>query len=140
MEIIKRITAFLAIFTVTLWIVLSPSPSLPQEKQCIWEVYFSPYGGCTDAIIRELNKAKSTMFVQAHSFTSAPIARALLNAYKRGVKEEIILGKSQKTDDNSSATFLFNAGTPVKIDAAEQYFIIGNESSLYRGLYGRPQS
>jgi phosphatidylserine/phosphatidylglycerophosphate/cardiolipin synthase-like enzyme len=40
-----------------------------------------------------------------------------LNAHKRGVKVEVILDKSQRTDEYSSATFFFNAGIPVKIDA-----------------------
>jgi phosphatidylserine/phosphatidylglycerophosphate/cardiolipin synthase-like enzyme len=115
----KPITALLAILTVILLMVLSPPITLPQEKPsaCNWEVYFSPHGGCTEAIIKELNKAKNTILVQAYSFTSAPIAKALLDAHKRGVKVEVILDKSQRTQKYSSATFLFNAGIPVKIDA-----------------------
>ena len=113
----RRIAGLLIIFTVILWMVLPPSLALPQETPPNWQVYFSPKGGCTDAIIRELNKAKSTVIVQAYSFTSAPIAKALLNAHKRGVKVEAILDKSQRTDKYSSATFLFNAGIPTKIDA-----------------------
>jgi hypothetical protein len=73
----KRTTVLLAIFTLTLCIV-PPLPALPQEKPATIEVYFSPHGGCTEAIIRELNKAKSTVLVQAYTFTSAPIAKALL--------------------------------------------------------------
>ncbi len=104
----NRITALLALFTITLWIALSPPTTISQEKPtaCTWEVYFSPHGGCTDAIIRELNKAKSSILVQAYSFTSAPIAKALLNANKSGVKIEVILDKSQRTQKYSSATFL----------------------------------
>lgn len=113
----KRIAALLAIFTGIICTVLSPPVTSPQEKPISWEVYFSPHGGCTDAIIRELNRAKSTVLVQAYSFTSAPIAKALLNVHKRGVKVEVILDKSQRTQKYSSATFLFNAGIPVKIDA-----------------------
>jgi phosphatidylserine/phosphatidylglycerophosphate/cardiolipin synthase-like enzyme len=114
----KRITALLAIFTFT-FCIFSPLPASPQEKPitCNWEVYFSPYGECTEAIIKELNKAKNTILVQAYSFTSAPIAKALLDAHKRGVKVEVILDKSQRTQKYSSATFLFNAGIPTKIDA-----------------------
>jgi phosphatidylserine/phosphatidylglycerophosphate/cardiolipin synthase-like enzyme len=114
----KRITALLGIFTFT-FCIFSPLIALPQEKPvtCNWEVYFSPHGSCTDAIIKELNKAKSTVLVQAYSFTSAPIAKALFNAHKRGVKVEVILDKSQRTDKYSSATFLFNAGIPTKIDS-----------------------
>ncbi len=57
--------------------------------------------------------------VQAYSFTSVPITKALLNAHKRGVKVEVILDKSQRTEQYSSATFFFNAGIPTKIDAQD---------------------
>jgi phosphatidylserine/phosphatidylglycerophosphate/cardiolipin synthase-like enzyme len=129
----KRISESFAIFAITLWIVFSPSIVLTQEKPitCCWEVYFSPHGGATEAIIRQLNKAKSTILVQAYSFTSAPIAKALLNAHKRGVKVEVILDKSQRTDEYSSATFLYNAGIPVKIDA--QHAIAHNKIMIIDG-------
>jgi hypothetical protein len=41
-------------------------------------VYFSPNGGCTDAVAKALEGAKQTVLVQAYSFTSAPIAKALV--------------------------------------------------------------
>lgn len=95
-------SVFLAFF----FISLSPLPAaLSQEKPPAWEVYFSPHGGCTDAIIREVTKAKSTLLIQAYSFTSAPIAKAVVNARRRGVKVQVILDKSQRTDKYSSATF-----------------------------------
>jgi phosphatidylserine/phosphatidylglycerophosphate/cardiolipin synthase-like enzyme len=101
------------------FILLSQLTSFLQKylATCNLEVYFSPHGGCTEAIIRELNKAKSTILVQAYSFTSAPIAKALLNAHKRGIKIEVIIDKSHVNQRYSSATFLYNQGIPVKIDA-----------------------
>jgi phosphatidylserine/phosphatidylglycerophosphate/cardiolipin synthase-like enzyme len=81
------------------------------------QVYFSPNGGCTDAIIKQINDAKSEILVQAYSFTSAPIAKALVEAHKRGVKVEAILDKSQRTEKYSSATFLANSGIDTFIDA-----------------------
>lgn len=81
------------------------------------QVYFSPEGGCTEAIVRELGKAKSTVLVQAYSFTSAPIAKALVDAEKRGVKIEVILDKSQRRDKYTEADFLLHAGVPTWIDA-----------------------
>ena len=69
------------------------------------QVYFSPRGGCTDAIVDEIDQAKSELLVQAYSFTSAPIAKALLKAYKRGAKVEVILDRSQRTERYSSARF-----------------------------------
>lgn len=82
-----------------------------------WEVYFSPKGGCTEAVVRELGKAQHQVLVQAYSFTSAPIAKALVDAHKRGLDIRVILDKNQKTEKYSSADFLANVGIPVKIDA-----------------------
>jgi phosphatidylserine/phosphatidylglycerophosphate/cardiolipin synthase-like enzyme len=81
------------------------------------EVYFSPKGGCTEAVVTELDKAKSTVLVQAYSFTSAPIAKALVEAHKRGVDVRVILDRSQRTEKYSEADFLVNMGIPTWIDA-----------------------
>jgi phosphatidylserine/phosphatidylglycerophosphate/cardiolipin synthase-like enzyme len=81
------------------------------------QVYFSPDGGCTEAVVRELGKAKSTVLVQAYSFTSAPIAKALVEAKKRGVKIQVILDKSQRREKYTEADFLLHAGVPTWIDA-----------------------
>src|SRR5438105_570757 len=50
------------------------------------------------------------------SFTSAPIAKALVEAYKRGVKILAVLDKSNETDKYSAATFLNNFGIQLLID------------------------
>jgi phosphatidylserine/phosphatidylglycerophosphate/cardiolipin synthase-like enzyme len=127
----KRLVILFA-FSIFVFGIFSPTSIIhPQEKTSTWEVYFSPHGGCTEAIIRELNKAKMTILVQAYSFTSAPIAKALLNAHKRGVKVEVILDKSQRTQKYSSATFLYNAGIPTKIDA--QHAIAHNKVMIIDG-------
>lgn len=80
-------------------------------------VYFSPGGGCTEAIVGELGQARSNVLVQAYSFTSQPIAKALTEAHKRGVRVRVILDKSQKTASYSSADFLNHAGIDTLIDA-----------------------
>lgn len=82
------------------------------------QLYFSPRGGCTQAITREISNAKEEILIQAYSFTSAPIAKSLLAAHKRGIKVAAILDKSQKREKYTSATFLSNAGITVLIDPA----------------------
>src|SRR4051812_37993820 len=69
------------------------------------EVYFSPGDKPTEAVVRELNAAKSNVLVQAYSFTSAPIAKAVVDAHRRGVKVMVVLDKSQKSEKYSSADF-----------------------------------
>jgi phosphatidylserine/phosphatidylglycerophosphate/cardiolipin synthase-like enzyme len=82
------------------------------------QVAFSPQGGITDMIVQELNSAKKSIEVQAYSFTSAEIAKALVDAHQRGVNVRVILDKSQSTEKYTSATYLANAGVLVHIDRA----------------------
>ena len=95
------------------------------------QVFFSPNGGCTDAIVDVLGQAKETILVQAYSFTSAPIAKAVIDAHKRGVKVQVILDKSQRTEKYSSADFLVHAGVPVLID--EKHKIAHNKIMIIDG-------
>lgn len=80
------------------------------------EVAFSPNGGGANLIIKAISETKKTIKVQAYSFTNADIARALLDASKRGVNVRVVMDKSQETEKYTSATFLANSGVPVRID------------------------
>jgi phosphatidylserine/phosphatidylglycerophosphate/cardiolipin synthase-like enzyme len=77
---------------------------------------FLPHGGATEAVVRELAAAKTQILVQAYAFPSAPIAHALVEAHKRGVKVLVVLDKSNQTARSSAATFLTNAGITTVID------------------------
>lgn len=79
-------------------------------------VYFSPDGGGTEAIVREINRAQFRIWVQAYGFTSAPIAEALIAAHKRGVEVVAVLDKSNERDKYTAATFLNNSGIKTLID------------------------
>lgn len=81
-------------------------------------VYFSPHGGATDAVVHELTAAKTQVLMQAYAFTSAPIAKALVEAHKRGVQILAVLDTSNETGQYSAATFLTNTGLEPRIDDA----------------------
>lgn len=87
------------------------------ENDANYSVCFTPGGRCATRIVNRINKATDTIQVLAYSFTSKPIAIALVNAQKRGVKVEVILDKSQSSQEKySSSTFLDNANVPIWID------------------------
>jgi phosphatidylserine/phosphatidylglycerophosphate/cardiolipin synthase-like enzyme len=67
-------------------------------------------------VVQEVHAATQQILVQAYSFTSAPIAKALVDAQKRGVKVLAVLDKSNETQQYSAATFLVNAGIQTLID------------------------
>ena len=104
------------------------------------EVYFSPHGGCTDAVMKELGKAQSTVLVQAYSFTSRDIAMALVDAHKRGVKVEVILDRSVLKDGYTEADFILHAGIPVKVDSlhaiAHNKIMVIDSGVVVTGLFG----
>jgi len=127
---ILPLTLFLLLLTPSCRAQEAPQGQQAQTLPPI-QVYFSPKGGCTEAVVKELSAAKTSVLVQAYSFTSAPIAKALLEAHKRGVKVEVILDKSQRTEKYSEADFLVNVGIPVRIDA--QHAIAHNKIMVIDG-------
>src|SRR5262245_8157179 len=102
-------------------------------------VYFSPYGGATAAVIHEVNAAQHQILVQAYSFTSAPIAKALIDAHKRGVKILAVLDKSNETQKYSAATFLVNVGIQTLIDdqhpIAQNKVIVIDSTTIITGSF-----
>ena len=94
-----------------------PSADLVLEKAAV-QVFFSPRGGAQAALVAAIAQARTSILVQAYSFTSAPIAGALKAAHDRGVAVRAILDKSQRTERYSGLTYLVRAGIPTWIDAA----------------------
>ena len=67
----KKVLIFLGII---LW--LGAGATLAQAGSI--RVYFSPHGGCTDAILGQINRARKEILIQAYSFTSKPIAEFVI--------------------------------------------------------------
>lgn len=99
--------------------LLFPQIGFPEvfSGNANYHVCFTPGQDCTDEIVDVLAAAKQSIYVQAYSFTSQPIAEALVAAKRRGVDVEVILDKSQyRAERYSASKFLDNQGIPVWID------------------------
>ena len=80
------------------------------------EVCFSP-GSCgKQNIIKAIESANSSIFVQAYGFTSQHISEALIKSYRKGIAVNVILDKSQRK--NSQGPYLNATGIPVWYDSA----------------------
>ena len=113
----------------------NPSASPAEIPAQTWQVYLSPHGGATSAIVRALDQATESIWVQAYSFTSIPIAEALVRAQGRGAAVRVILDRSQKTEKYSAVRFLPKHGIIIGIDAAHaiahnKVIIIDNEIAI----------
>jgi phosphatidylserine/phosphatidylglycerophosphate/cardiolipin synthase-like enzyme len=108
-----KIHLLLGLFVVSILTGCYPQGSAPQGVR----VYFSPRGGATEAVVQALRQATNAILVQAYSFTSAPIARALVGAHNRGLTVRVVLDKSQRTEKYSEADFLIHEGIATLIDS-----------------------
>ena len=103
------------------------------------DVYFSPKGGAAEAVVRALDAARQTVYVQAYSFTNKDILEALVNAHQRGVAVQVILDKSNLTDQYTGADFVAHHGIPVLIDArheiAHNKIMIIDEETVITGSF-----
>jgi len=103
------------------------------------QAHFSPKGGCQDAIARELMRARREILVQAYSFTAEPLALAMVEAKKQGVRVEIVLDKSNELERFSDLHLLLEHGMDVKIDhdhaIAHNKIIIVDKTTVITGSF-----
>jgi len=114
------------------------------EAGASYTVCFVPGEDCEGVIVAEINQARSVILVQAYSFTSMPIAKALVSAKQRGVSVQVILDKSQRSERYSGATFLANARIRTLIDEqpsiAHSKVIIIDGTSVITGSFNFTRS
>ena len=104
--------AWLVIFFLYSFPLAHSQPEQPPTRH----IYFSPEDDFTQAIVGAIEKAKTSVLVQAYSFTSYPIAEALINAHKRNVKVKAILDQEQIHEKKTQLNLLARAGIPVSLD------------------------
>lgn len=77
---------------------------------------FTPGQNCTQLIINQINAAQRSIEMQAYSFTSKPIANALISAHDRGISIFVLLDKSNIRSHNSVINALRSSHIPFLID------------------------
>jgi len=87
-----------------------------QNIQGDIQVFFSPYGGGQEAIVKEINGAKSEILVAMYFLTERDISRALVKAKERGVDVKVVLDQSQRTEKYAKGRFLSQKGVPVRYE------------------------
>ncbi len=88
------------------------------EKQASYTVCFTPGQDCTSEIVGVINNAINNVWVQAYSFTSRPIAQALVLAKERGVHVQIIFDKDALIGKRGTLRYFTRHQIPVWIDNA----------------------
>lgn len=87
-----------------------------------YELGFSPNGESLQIVLNGIADAQETILVAAYSFTSRPIAEALLDAHKRGVQVAVVADKKGNSTRYTAVNFLANHGVAVRLNG--QYAIM----------------
>lgn len=107
---------------------------LLSTQALAWDVViedaFSPHQGATQLIVRTIDDARKTIRVAAYSFTSFPIGKALVDAYRRGGDVRVVLDKRQNSS-RSFAPFLRENSIPTRINS--HYAIMHNKFMIIDG-------
>lgn len=89
------------------------------------ETGFSPDHTSLPLVLKAIDSAKSTICVAAYSFTSKPVSLALYNAYKRGVKVQVVADAKANKGKYTATKYLANQGIDVRLNG--NYAIMHNK-------------
>lgn len=105
-------------------------------------VGFSPgVGGyrAEDVVLQAINECTSTIRMAAYSFTSKPIAEALVAARRRGVDVKVVVDQKENGKRYTAATFIANEGIPTRTDdkykILHDKFLVCNNASVETGSF-----
>jgi phospholipase D len=87
------------------------------SASAVIQVRFSPGGHCTQLIKETIAKAQNTILVQAYTFTSLPIADALIKAHQKGVVVRILVDRSQLASKYTQVRYVAGQGIFVAVDS-----------------------
>jgi len=98
----------------------APPGSVPISAGTV-QVLFSPWDDIEGAIVAALRSARREVLVHSFSFTSRPLARALIEARARGVDVRVTADASEsERTENNRIPDLAAAGIPVFVEERYQ--------------------
>ena len=100
--------------------LLCPAAALPAQglpAAGTVEALFTPWDDAEGALLHEIASARRDIRVQAFLFTSRNLARALLDAHRRGIRVRVLADRGMaEQGDNSRIPELVAAGIEVRLE------------------------
>ena len=123
----KNIPRHALLFLSLVLLFTTPAPAFEQPQGIrshavavsgTLQVLFTPDDDATTLIRQAIYDARTQVLVQAYSFTSKPIAEALINAKRRGVDVQVITDAEQMLRmERSKVPTVAAGGVPVYVDS-----------------------
>ena len=100
-------------------VIRSSACSAGREARA--DVYFTPNRQCPEKIAELFDRTRAKADVCVFTITDARIARAILDAHRRGIAVRIITDDEKATDRGSAIARFLGAGIAVRTDRAESH-------------------
>jgi phosphatidylserine/phosphatidylglycerophosphate/cardiolipin synthase-like enzyme len=94
----------------------TPYPVLTIDGKRV-EVYFSPQDGVLQHLVNLVNSSKSSIYFLAYTFTSDPLANAMMNRSKAGVELQGVFEEQQANNSGTEYDRFIKAGTNIRLDS-----------------------
>jgi phosphatidylserine/phosphatidylglycerophosphate/cardiolipin synthase-like enzyme len=108
---VKRLAAVL------LALLLAACAAVPAASTASIEVAFTPWDDAEGVLLRLIDGARKSVRVQAYLLTSRTLARALIEAERRGVDVQVLADREMTVKgENSQIPQLVAAGIPVWLE------------------------
>ena len=94
----------------------------------------SPAGNgyaAVDVVVQAIEEARASVHMAAYSFTSSPIAAALVRAHDRGIDVEVVADRKENSRSYTAANFIANHGVPTRLNG--NYAIMHNKFLVIDG-------
>jgi len=102
---------------VRVWLLVMFALALPVGSWAEVRVYFSPRGGCDQALVNLAHSATKYVDAACYTFTLDSIADQLMAAKQRGVRVRVIVDRTQGVQQSSKVAKLSRAGIQVKLNS-----------------------
>ncbi len=95
-----------------LFFIFYSGPWLCRGQEIL--VYFSPNGGCQQAVVSQIRKAAQSIDIAMYYLSSGDIARALVKARENNVRVRIVLDQGQEIEPASKSGYLVKHGFEIR--------------------------
>ena len=130
------------IFAALLFTLVFTAPAYAETLAApsFYEVCFTPGQNCTRLIVKQIERAQKSIYMQAYTLTSRGIVAALIAAHDRKVDVEVLIDQSNfKPGNRSLISKLIASGIPVwndnTVDIAHNKVMIFDETTLETGSF-----
>jgi phosphatidylserine/phosphatidylglycerophosphate/cardiolipin synthase-like enzyme len=105
--------------------------AVTSGAEMVVQTCFSPQGKCSAHILREIEKAQKELLIAVYAFTNDEIARAVVQAKKRGVSIQIVLDREfDAVNEKSQGRFLEEQKIPLKRVSGTKTMALEKEAGL----------